>query len=157
MSIDSILNAIGALAPTYDSDVSITVYGPSNYTAIPDALPENKCPCRFIIAPDTKVGADMSYMSLGNTARLDWKILDRLFLFPANLSQGIETQNLRLYRYAESYADTLRQSRCLGLTNVSQTGVNISVPYVREYPYVAGATQYYIVDCVVSVMEILNG
>ena len=150
MTLATIMSGIAALAPTYDSDVTVNVRG---YNAIEPTLNEAECPMRMILAPDESVGAEMSVISLGAVQKVTWTILDRLYLFPVNLDQGIENYNHKLYDYMASYSAAVKANRCLSTTDASVQGVSFTAPFVRNFPDVEGATAFWVVDAVLTVEE----
>lgn len=150
--IDTIMTGIEALAPTYDSDVTVNVWG---YDAIKDTLNESECPVRMVLAPDDKVRSQMDVISLGATQKMTWEILDRLYMFPVALDQGIENYNHRFYFYKESYAAAVKANRCLSTTNASVQAVYFDGPYMRPYPDVEGSPMFWVIDALLVVEEFI--
>jgi len=151
MSLSTIMAGIKALSPTYDSDVEVNVRG---YDEIVPTLREGECPMRMILAPDEKVGAELTAdVSIGGVQRMTWTILDRLYMFPVNLDKGLENYNHKIYDYIASYGAAVSSKRCLDATDAVVTGVSFAGPYVMTFPRVEGSTPFWVVDAVLTVEE----
>jgi len=150
MTISSIIAALGALDITYDSDVTVNVW---EYNEIKDTLNESECPVRMIGKNDDKQTASFEVRNLNNAGRAEWNILDKLYIFPTPLDQGIENNNRKILDYMDAYMTAIKANQCLGLTATTVTYVEFSPPYVDTYPQAEGSPIFWVVDAVVTVEE----
>ena len=148
MSIDTIMTGIEALAPTYDSDITVRVWG---YDAIKDTLNEATCPVRMILAPADGADAGAEVITHG-VAKTTWSIVDRLYLMPVNLDTGIQAYNHKWFLYIESYSAAVKANRCLSTTNATVTGVQFSKLEPKSYPE-GSAGAYWTIDAILTVEE----
>lgn len=154
MSISSIMTGLEGLTPTFDSDVVVNVWA---YDAMKDTLNESECPVRMIGRNDDKQGASMELSNLNNPDRAEWQLLDRCYLFPVMLDQGVENYNHKILDYMDSYMSALSADKCLSAAATDDTrivtGVEFSAPYTLAFPEVDGASVFWVVDAVVTVEE----
>lgn len=151
MSISSIMTGIAGLAPSYDSDnVTVNIW---TYDSMDASLNESDCPVRMIGVNDEKQGALMDVFNLNNKDRAEWRILDRCFLFPVELDQGIENYNHKILDYMESYFSAVSADKCLGSSGAKVEQVEFSSPYVMRYPDADGSPIFWVVDAVLTIEE----
>lgn len=151
MAITAICTAITAWTPTFDSD---TVLNTRAYNAQLDSLNEAEAPVRFIGKNDEKQRAEIEIRNLGNRSVATWEILDRAYLFPVMLDQGIKNYNHKILDYIDSYMTVAQAGQCLS-SDVDGIVVNVSFeyPYTEPYPEIDGAPEYWVVDALVTVEE----
>jgi hypothetical protein len=152
MTIDSVMSGIEALAPTFDSDISVTVWG---YDAIKDTLNEGTCPVRMILAPadDTTTGLDFIALGTG-TNKTTWTIVDRVYLMPVTLDMGIQAYNHKYFQYMESYTTAVKNNRCLSTKTAYITNVTASNLYPRAYPE-GSEGAFWCIDVILTVEEFI--
>lgn len=151
MSLSGIMTGLEALAPTFDSDVTVNVW---EYDAMKDTLNESECPVRLIGINDDKQGAELEVTNLNNKDIATWSILDRLYIMPVNLDMGLENYNHKILDYMESYMAAVSANPCIGLSNGGQVvNVSFSAPYHLPFPNISGGVEFWVVDAVVTVEE----
>jgi len=154
MSISSIMTGLEGLAPTYSSDVVVNIWA---YDAMKDTLNESECPVRMIGRADDKQSAALEVNNLSNKDRAEWRLLDRCYLFPVMLDQGIENYNHKILEYMDSYMTAVSADKCLSAAASDATrlvtSVEFSAPYELPFPDVSGAPVFWVVDAVVTVEE----
>lgn len=150
MTIDTIMTGIEALAPTFDSDIAVTVWG---YDGIKDTLNEATCPVRMILAPADDVLAGVEFVAMGSGVnKTIWTIVDRVYLMPVNLDMGIQAYNHKYFNYVESYANAVKANRCLSTTNAVVTLLEFSKLEPRAYPEGSDGS-YWCIDAILTVEE----
>ena len=152
--IEGIIDAIKAWTPQYDTDTSINTM---DIDEMPVDLDETDCPVRVFSCVDPKNNSEFAHIALGPAGGVEWNILDRLYITPTVMEMGFAGNNARIIQYVASYFDQARQNRGIS-TSISAHVRNVSVtpPYVRNWPDYEGGKQFYVVDCVVHVQEIIT-
>ena len=151
--IESIIDSIKGWSPTWSSDVTINTM---DIDEMPVKLDEIHCPVRVFSAVDPKHTEEMSFIAIGGpTAKVEWYILDRLYITPTPMEGSLAGNNQRIYQYTASYHDQARQNRSPS-TQSHVVSVSVTPPFVRRWPDTETGTPFYVVDCVVHVQEILT-
>lgn len=105
------------------SDITPDVY---NLAQLPDAVEDVMLPCRLLLPMQPRgEGRDWSFLALGNTAKLTWRITDLMLWRRAESGIGLEDIAETLIRYAAAYAEMLRAHRSMGQTQAHVTGARI--------------------------------
>ena len=150
--IETIIDNIKAWTPVFDSDVSV---GTLDIDEMPITLDVSDCPVRMFSVVDPKVNAEFAHIALGSTAGIDWYILDRLYILPAKMDEGLKGNNAKIIKYTASYFEQARINRGV-VTTATVKGVSVAPPYVRNWPDYEGGVPYYVVDCVVHIFEVIT-
>ena len=145
--INTILDNVAALAPSYDSDVAISV---RNVDQLKDTLQISDCPVRMLLVVDPDQYHEMAFVAMGKTAKVTWKIVDRLFIREATLGQGVAEWSDLLFTYTASYIEQVRSHRGI---DRQATIVDVSFrPEVMEW----GDGHWAVVDAVLTIEEFLG-
>lgn len=153
-AIKDIYTAISGLAPTYDSDVTINV---RNYNQIRNDLHSADVPMRMLLVGMPSGDADnVAFVGVGSgrTMRVQWLIVDRLFMRPVMLGMGLEDNTANLLEYMKSYISCVQGLRAP--TSKSHI-INLRCdPGVFYWPDTPEGTPYFGVNVEIIVEEFLS-
>jgi hypothetical protein len=150
-AIESILDDIAGMSPTYDTDVSIGVW---NIDQQKEVLAPASCPKRVLmIIPNGTTADPMTFIALGTTTHVTWLITDRLYLKPSGEMGAYRRYTPETLRYTASYLEAVRQNR--GPT--AQSHIESVRAYPGIYAYPEGSDQYfYGVDVLLEIEEVIS-
>jgi hypothetical protein len=106
--IASIIDAVAAWGPTYDSDVSISV---RQSDTLVDTLHPDDCPLRMLLVVDDDAESEFEFIAMGGTIKASWRLIDRLYIRPAEEGEGIAAWADKVEAYVSSYAGVVRSNR----------------------------------------------
>jgi len=145
--IHTILDNVAAMTPSYDSDIAVSV---RDVDQLKDTLQISDCPVRMLLVVDPDQYHEMAFIAMGKTAKVTWKIVDRLFIKEATLGQGMAEWSDLLFAYTASYIEQARSNRGI---DSQATIVDVSFrPEVMEW----GTNTWAVVDAILTVEEYLG-
>ena len=153
MASSDIYSALAALAPTYDSDVTISVRWPdagSSTDALSNFLDESDGPVRMLGVPDNldETNTEFEFIALGASARRTYVIQDRLWLIPAEFEQGLQYNSPKMIKYVDSYNSQVLNNR--GLTTQSHI---TDIRYRYGWKTWADGVVWFTVDAIATIEE----
>ena len=152
--VTQIYDAIAAWTPTYDSDVTVPV---KNYDEVDNTFQDANAPHRFLLyGPSPAEMEAGAFITLGKLQNLTWTIHDTLYLKASGTGVGYAEVCGKLLEYSADYVEVVRQNRAP--TTQSHITSVACVPGILYWP--PGdrtGTQYFGVDCVLTVQEVVSG
>ena len=106
--IASIIDAVAAWTPVYDSDVAIAVRQSSTLI---ETLQPDDCPLRMLLVVDDDSESEFEFIAMGGTIKAAWRLIDRLYIRPAGEGEGIAAWADKVEAYVSSYAGVVRSNR----------------------------------------------
>lgn len=152
MASSDIFAGLAALTPQYDTDVSVGVRWPTTDTDsyLIETLDENEAPIRILGIPENlnEENTEFAWIALGKAAKHTYIIMDRLWLSPAEMNEGLEKNTPRMVRYIDSYNTQVLNNRSLGRNNAHVVDVRYNYGW---RPWITAT--WFTVDAVVTVEE----
>ncbi len=150
-NITSILTAILALTPQYDTDVAINT---RDIDGLQEVLQPDDCPVRMVTVADAGQSGGLAFITMGKLQRITWVLTDRLYLKKSSLGEGSKEWSEKLILYAASYAEQIRQNRAI-YTQATIVEVEIE-PGIFAWP--EGSDRNFAgVECVLTIDEYISG